>query len=90
MKKEISLIKEDVTENASFLGNKILNLEIQMTYLENDINDFKKELYKTKSFVHAMFHEYYLKSILILTIITPFITTIFTCIVWWIITKFSK
>ncbi|WP_418905773.1 hypothetical protein [Borreliella japonica] len=90
IKKEISAIKENTSKDTSLLGNKIFNLETQMTYLENDINDIKKEFYKTKSFVHAMFHEYYLKSILIFTIITPFITTVFTCVVWWIITKFSK
>ncbi|MBB6043523.1 hypothetical protein QIA34_07470 (plasmid) [Borreliella yangtzensis] len=90
LKKEISLMKENFSENASFLGNKILNLETQIAYLESDINAIKKEFYKTKSFVHAIFHEYYLKSILILTIITPFITTIFGCIAWWIIDKFIK
>ncbi|ACN52881.1 hypothetical protein BVAVS116_C0007 (plasmid) [Borreliella valaisiana VS116] len=90
IKKEISNIKENIVKDTSLLDNKILNLEIQMTDLENDIKDIKKEFYKTKALINTIFQEYYTKSILVLITIIPFITTIFSSIVLWIITKFSK
>ncbi|WP_151073966.1 hypothetical protein [Borreliella turdi] len=90
IKKEISNIKENIIKDTSLLGNKIFNLEAQMTDLENDIKDIKKEFYKTKAFINTIFQEYYTKSILVLITIIPFITTIFSSIVLWIIIKFSK
>ncbi len=44
IKKEISNIKENIVKDTSLLDNKILNLEIQMTDLENDIKDIKKRI----------------------------------------------
>ncbi|WP_210370088.1 hypothetical protein [Borreliella garinii] len=90
IKKEISVIKENTSKDTSLLGNKIFNLEAQMDDLENDIKDIKKEFYKTKALINTIFQEYYTKSILVLITIIPFITTIFSSIVLWIITKFSK
>lgn len=90
IKKEISFIKENTTKDLSLLDNKIFNLETQMTNLENDIKDIKKEFYKTKAIINTIFQEYYIKSILVSITIPPFITTIFISIVLWIINKFSK
>ncbi|WP_210380672.1 hypothetical protein [Borreliella garinii] len=90
IKKEISNIKENIVKDTSLLDNKILNLEIQMTDLENDIKDIKKEFYKTKALINTIFQEYYIKSIFVLITVPPFITTIFISIISWIIAKFSK
>lgn len=90
IKKEISVINENTTKDRSLLSNKIFNLETQITDLENDIKDIKKEFYKTKAIINTILQEYYIKSIFTLIIVPPFITTIFISIVFWIFNKFSK
>ncbi|WP_418909406.1 hypothetical protein QIA41_05175 (plasmid) [Borreliella sinica] len=90
IKKEISVIKENITKDSSYLCSKIFNLENQIANLENDIKDIKKGFYKTKATINTIFQEYYIKSIFVLIIIPPFITAIFSGIILWIFAKYIK